>query len=425
MTPTHQETPESLDQDLNGSPTPPHTGALGSGGHGYNETETITQPPATTRLGRGFYLGLLAFLIVLAILILYGLHTRSAATTTLGTETKSDAIPEVKIVYPTGASAAGSLVLPGSTQAYVDTPIYSRTSGYLQHWYFDIGAHVKKGQLMATIETPELDQQLQVAEADLKASQANLDLANTTSKRYQDLLKSNSVSHQETDVAVGDARAKQAAVEASMAAVRRLQQLQGFEKVYAPFSGVVTARNTDIGALITGGVNSGTSANQLFHLDDISTLRVFVSVPEAYSGLIHDGATATLTLDEFPGQTFTGRITRNAGAIDPASRTLNVEVDVPNPTGSLLPGAYAKVHFDVPSSGHNLTIPSNTIIFRANGTQVGIVRNNKVVLTPVKIAADHGATLEVASGLSVEDALILDPSDSLTTGQQVKIGQAK
>ncbi len=272
---------------------------------------------------------------------------------------------------------------------------------------------------MATIETPELDQQLQVAEADLKSAQANLNLANITEGRYQNLLKSNSVSKQETDEAIGNAESKQAAVEASMAGVRRLQQLQSFERVYAPFDGVVTARNTDIGDLITGGSGAGSAAKQLFHLAAINKLRVFVSVPEAYSGVVRDGGTATLTLDEYPGQTFEGVIARNSAAIDPASRTLNVEVDVPNPNGKLLPGAYAMVHFKVPNAGGNLTLPSNTLLFRAQGMQVGVVRNGRVQLIPIKIAQDRGATVEVASGLSPNDDVVLDPSDSLISGQQV------
>ena len=277
---------------------------------------------------------------------------------------------------------------------------------------------------MAVIETPELDQQLQVAQADLKSAQANLDLANITSTRYQNLLKSNSVSKQETDQAMGDAAAKQAAVEASMANVRRLQQLQSFENVYAPFDGVVTARNTDIGDLISGGSASAGTAKQLFHLAAIGTLRVFVSVPEVYSSAVRNGGTAELTLDEFPGQTFTGTITRNSSAIDPASRTLNVEVDVPNPTGKLLPGAYALVHFKVPAGPSNLTIPSNSLIFRAQGMQVAVVRNNRVQLQPVKISQDHGATVDVASGLAADDSIIVDPSDSITNGQQVKVTSA-
>jgi RND family efflux transporter MFP subunit len=309
--------------------------------------------------------------------------------------------------------------LPGNTQAFIDSPIYSRTSGYLKDWYFDIGAHVRKGQLMATIETPELDQQLQVAQADLKSAQANLDLANTTATRYQNLLKTNSVSKQETDVATSDAAAKKAAVDASMANVRRLEQLQSFEKVYAPFDGIVTARNTDIGRLISAGQN--TTPQELFHLAAIGKLRVYVAVPEAYSSAIKDGGKATLTLDEFPGRVFEGTIARNSNAIDQSTRTLNVEVDVDNPKGELLPGAYVFVHFKVPQHAAGLTLPSNTLLFRSEGLQVGVVRNGRVQLVPVKIAKDAGATVEIASGLTPNDPVILDPSDSLTRGQEVQI----
>ncbi len=375
-------------------------------------------------LGRGFWIGLIVAAIVVALIVIFGIFKRSAADKTLATENKADSVAEVHVVYPTGGNSGGSLVLPGNTQAYVDTPIYSRTNGYLKKWYFDIGAHVRKGQLMATIETPEVDQQLQVAEADLKASQANLNLANITSARYQNLLKSNSVSKQETDQAVGDAEARSAAVEASMAAVRRLEQLKSFELIYAPYDGIVTARNTDIGNLITGGSTS-TGARPLFQLASPDTLRVFVSVPEVYSTFVRNGGTATLTADEYPGQDFMGIIARNASAIDQASRTLNVEVDVPNKAGKLLPGAYVTVHFKVPSTGTNLTIPSNTLLFRAQGMQVGVVRDNKVKLVPVKIAADHGANVEVASGLTQNDAVIVNPSDSMTDGQQVTVKGGK
>jgi RND family efflux transporter MFP subunit len=431
-----QAVPESFEQDTYPPDTPVHTGALGSGGHGYDETTTRNldadrlahpsapasiQPavPARAKFGAGFWIGLIVFLALLAAIVVYGIHARSTADQNLVVENKKESTPEVSVTHPTTTGTSGTLVLPGNTQPYVDTPIYSRTNGYLQKWFFDIGAHVKKGQLMATIETPELDQQLQVAQADLKASQANLDLANITSGRYQNLLKSNSVSKQETDQAMGDAAAKQAAVEASMAAVRRLQQLQSFEQIYAPFDGVVTRRETDIGDLITAGTGGG--GRELFRLASVNELRVFVAVPEVYTGAVRDGGTATLTLDEFPGQTFTGIIARNASAIDPASRTLNVEVDVPNPNGKLLPGAYAMVHFKVPSAAGNLTIPSNTLLFRAQGMQVGVVRDGRVQLVPVKISQDHGATVEIASGLSPDDAIVLDPSDSLQSGAQVKV----
>jgi len=415
-----------------------HAGPLGSGGHGYNEdmtdpssTDPVAHAAATTsaavaaatnpRLSGGFWLGLIVFLLILAGVIVYGIHARSKADQTLVVENKSESTPEVKIVHPSSQGVNGTLVLPGNTQPYVDTPIFSRTNGYLQKWFFDIGAKVHKGQLMAVIETPELDQQLQVAEADLKSSQANLDLANITSTRYQNLLKSNSVSKQETDQAMGDAAAKQAAVEASMANVRRLQQLQSFENVYAPFDGVVTARNTDIGDLITGGSANASSAKQLFHLASINELRVYVSVPEIYLSAVKDGGTAELTFDEYPGQEFTGHIARNSSAIDPASRTLNVEVDVANPTGKLLPGAYAMVHFKVPAGPANLTIPSNTLIFRAQGMQVAEVQNNRIQLVQVKISQDHGATVDITSGLTTSDEIVVDPSDSIASGQQVKV----
>ena len=414
--------------------TSQHTGQLATEHRGYNETETNaagtpphtpTPIPPPARLGRGFWTGLLVAALIVAAIVIYGIHSRAAADKTLVTETKSDATPEVKVVHPSGGGATSALVLPGNTQAFVDTPIYARTSGYLKHWFFDIGAHVRKGQLMATIETPELDQQLLAARADDKVAEANLNLAKSTAARYTNLLKSNSVSRQETDVAVGDEAAKEATLEASHANVGRLRQLQGFENVYAPFDGVITARNTDIGDLITGGVNSGSSAKQLFHLDSISELRVFVPIPENYSGQIHTGSTATLTLDEYPGQVFTGTVARNASAIDPSSRTLNVEVDIPNPGDKLLPGAYVNVHFNMPTAGRNLSIPSNCIIFRSQGTQVAVVRGGRAQLVPIKISADHGATVEVASGLAIDDQVIVDPSDSLASGQQVKVGAAK
>ena len=421
MTPV---TTEETTEDLTGQ----HTGQLATEDRGYNETATHgpggpVAPPA--RLGRGFWVGLVLAALLVACIVVYGIHSRSSADKTLVTETRTDATPEVKVVYPSGGGASSALVLPGNTQAFVDTPIYARTSGYLKRWFFDIGAHVRKGQLMATIETPELDQQLLAAQADDKVAQANLELAKSTASRYTNLLKSNSVSKQETDVATGDQAAKEATLEASQANVGRLKQLQGFENVYAPFDGVVTARNTDIGDLITGGVNSGSSAKQLFHLDSISELRVFVSIPETYSGQIHTGSTATLTLDEYPGQVFTGTVARNASAIDPSSRTLNVEVDIPNPGDKLLPGAYVNVHFDMPTAGRNLSIPSNCVIFRSQGTQVALVRNGKVVLVPIKISADRGATVEVDSGVTREDQVIVDPSDSIATGQSVKVGAGK
>ena len=376
-------------------------------------------PAEAPRLTRGTWIGMAVVALIVATVVVFGVTARRGAERTLEKETAVASIPSVNVVYPTPSTLSSELALPGNTQAFTDTPIYSRTSGYLKNWFFDIGAHVRKGQLMAQIETPELDQQLQVAQADLKSAQANLDLANTTSARYQNLLKTNSVSKQETDVAVSDAAAKKAAVDASMANVRRLEQLQSFENVYAPFDGIVTARNTDIGRLISAGQN--TTAQELFHLAAIAKIRVYVSVPEAYSPSIKTGDKATLTLDEYPGRSFEGTIARNSSAIDQSTRTLNVEVDIDNPKGELLPGAYVFVHFKVPEHATSLMVPSNTLLFRAQGLQVGVVRNDRVQLVPVKIGKDAGATVEISSGLTTNDAVVLDPSDSLASGQEVQI----
>jgi RND family efflux transporter MFP subunit len=389
-----------------------------TGTHPPSEYST-TQEPEEPKLTRGTWIGMIVVAIIIAAVVIFGLMARRGSERTLQKDTAASAIPSVNVVYPAPSTLSSEIALPGSTQAFIDAPIYSRTSGYLKNWYFDIGAHVRKGQLMAQIETPEVDQQLQVAQADLKSAQANLDLANTTSARYQNLLKTNSVSKQETDVAMSDAAAKQAAVDASMANVRRLEQLQSFEKVYAPFDGIVTARNTDIGRLISAGQN--TTPQELFHLAAIGKIRVYVAVPEAYSAAIKDGGKATLTLDEYPGKSFEGTIARNSNAIDQSTRTLNVEVDVDNPRGELLPGAYVFVHFKVPEHAASLMLPSNTLLFRSEGLRVGVVRDGRVQLVPVKIGRDAGATVEIASGLTSNDAVILDPSDSLASGQEVQI----
>jgi RND family efflux transporter MFP subunit len=382
----------------------------------------VEAPPARG-LKRGTWIGLIVVALVLAGVVVFGIASRSHSEAVLTQENKQSAISDVEVIHPQGSAVSDEIALPGNTQAFIDTPIYSRTSGYLKSWYFDIGAHVRKGQLMAQIETPELDQQLQVAQADLKSAQANLNLANTTSERYQNLLKTNSVSKQETDVAVSDASAKQAAVDASMANVRRLTQLQSFENIYAPFDGIVTARNTDVGALIEAGANS--VPKELFHLAAIGKIRVFVAVPETYSTSIRTDSVATLTLDEYPGQRFEGTVARNSNQIDPASRTLNVEVDIDNSKGLLLPGAYVFVHFKVPDHVSSLTVPANTLLFRAQGLQVAVVRDGKVHLQRVKIGNDMGATVEISSGLEATDQVIVDPSDSISEGQPVRIVEGK
>ncbi|HEV2711113.1 MAG TPA: efflux RND transporter periplasmic adaptor subunit [Edaphobacter sp.] len=383
---------------------------------------TPDSAPEKRGFSTGVWIALAIVAIALVAVIIFGIASRASAAHNLEKRTEASAIPTVNVVHPSAAPLSPEISLPGNTQAYMDTPIYARTSGYLKHWYFDIGAHVRKGQLMAVIETPELDQQLQVAEADLKSTEANLALANTTAARYINLLKTNSVSKQETDQATGDEAAKKAAVDSAMANVRRLQQLQSFEKVYAPFDGIVTVRNTDVGALIDAG--SGSTPRELFHLAAINKIRVYVPVPEAYAGDIRNGGKATLTLGSTSGQTFEGTITRNSNMIDAASRTLNVEVDVDNPKGLLLPGAYVFVHFKVPERIANLTIPSNTLLFRSEGLRVGVVRDGKVDLVPITITHDAGQMVEVAaSDLKTTDEVILDPSDSLIDGQQVHVSQ--
>jgi RND family efflux transporter MFP subunit len=361
-----------------------------------------------------------AVLAALALMIYSGIHSRVAAESRLLKRTAETATPTVAVIFPKEGAPTQEIILPGNTQAFSDAPLYARTSGYLRHWYFDIGAHVKKGQLLAEIETPEVDQQLRQAQAEQDNAQANLNIAKITAARWQDLVSTGSVSQQETDQAVSNLSAVKATAESSAANVRRLEELQSFEKIFAPFDGIITARNTDIGALIDAGAS--TQPKELFHIAAIRTLRVYVSIPEVYSRATRSGAPATLTLDEFPGQTFRGTLVRNANSIDVASRTLLVEVDVDNPTGQLLPGAYVFVHLKLPDETHSVTIPSNTLIFRKEGLQVGLVRNGKAELVPVKIGRDYGNTVEIVSGLQPTDAVIVDPSDSLVTGLPVRLG---
>jgi RND family efflux transporter MFP subunit len=362
--------------------------------------------------------------IALGIVIYSGIHERVQAETKLGVVTEHAAVPAVSVVLPSSAAVSQEIVLPGNTQAFNDTPIYARTNGYLKRWYVDIGARVKQGQLLAEIDTPEIDQQLEQARADLKNAQANEQLAQITASRWQNLLKTSAVSKQETDQAVQDLSARQASVDSMTANVHRLEQLQSFEHVYAPFAGVITARNTDIGALINAG--AGGVPQELFHMAAVNKLRVYVAVPEINSQAAQTGAKATLTLDEFPGESFDGTIVRDSDSIDAASRTLNVEVDVDNPQDRIKTGAYVFVHFKVPhvtqSSAQSLTIPANTLLFRSEGLRVGVVRNGHAELVPITIGRDFGATVEVVNGLQPTDQIIVNPSDSLTSGAPVKIG---
>jgi len=369
--------------------------------------------------GRLAFLGLVAAVVVLGVVIYTGIRARVVADANLTRTTAQAAIPIVNVVNPTAGALTQEIVLPGNTQAFTSAPIYARTSGYLKRWSVDIGAHVKHGQVLAEIDTPEIDQQLQQARADLKTAQANLELAKITADRWQALLKTNSVSQQETDQAVGNYHAMQATVDSQDANVRRLEQLQSFEKIYAPFDGVITARHTDIGALINAGAS--TQGQGLFTLAAIDKLRVYVTIPEVYAPAARPGATASLLLDAFPGEVFHGTLVRQANAIDPVSRTLLVEVDVDNPKGQLMPGAYVSVHLTLPDPVRSVTIPANTLLFRAEGLRVGVVRNDKAELVPVTIGRDYGATVEVVAGLQPTDPIILDPADSLITGTPVRV----
>jgi RND family efflux transporter MFP subunit len=325
----------------------------------------------------------------------------------------------VLVTHPQKGAKADEIALPGNTQAFSDTAIYARTSGYLKSWSVDIGARVKQDQMLAEIETPEVDQQLEQAEADLKNAQANLEISQITAARWETLYKKDTVSHQERDQAASDFAAKKALVNSNEANVRRLKKLQSFEKVYAPFDGIITARNTDVGALIQAGEN--TSAKELFHIASIQTLRIYVAVPEVYAASMKNGEQAGVTFDAYPSEAFTGAIVRSSGAIDQRSRTLNVEVDVENPKGVLFPGGYATVRFKLPPSAESFTIPSNTLLFRSEGLRVAVVRNEHVELVQIRIGHDFGSTVEVLSGITSQDAIVQDPSDSLAQGAAVRI----
>jgi RND family efflux transporter MFP subunit len=358
-------------------------------------------------------------LLLLAGSIAWGIRARLRADAALKQTTARDADPVVNVVYPKRGASTEEIVLPGNTQAFTDSPIYARTSGYLRKWYFDIGSRVKQGQLLAEIETPEVDERLRQARADLETAKANLGIAEVTAERWQRLWATKSVSKQETDQFVSNAKAMKATVESNIANVRRLEQLQSFEKVYAPFDGIVTARNIDVGTLIDAGANP--QSRELFHMTAIHTLRVFVAVPEVYAQAGQPGTLASLTLDEFPGRSFRGHVVRTSNSIDPAARTLLVEVDVDNPNGELLPGAYVRVHLPVPGAAQAVTIPANTLLFRSEGLRVGVVRNGRAELVRIKIGRDYGDAVEVLTGLNPGDAVITNPSDSLTSGTPVRI----
>jgi RND family efflux transporter MFP subunit len=380
-----------------------------------------SQRPATDGKQRGWLLALVLVAIFGGVLA-HGILERLRAGAALREETDKLAAPVVSVVTPQRSAPAQEIVLPGNVQPYITSPIFSRTNGYLRAWSFDIGARVKKGQLLAVIETPEVDQQLQQSRSNLATAEANLRLAEITRNRYQDLLKTHAVSQQDVDNHVGTYNANKAIVDASQANVKQLEALQSFEKIYAPFDGVITARNTDIGDLINSGSN-GNVKTDLFHMAQPDVLRVYVNVPEEYSQVAKPGLRATLSLAEFPGKEFPGKLIRTADEINAATRTLLVEVDVNNPTGQLISGSYAQVHFKVPGQASTFIIPVDALLFRSEGLRVAVVTGGKVELVPVTPGHDFGETIEIVSGLKGNESVIVNPPDSIVSGQQVQIAQ--
>lgn len=365
-------------------------------------------------------------LAVVALVVAAGIIPRLRQQHDLKHFTEISAEPAVTVTHPKIGNPAEEVILPGNIQAFIDTPIYARTSGYLKSWSFDIGAHVQKGQLLAVIESPEVDQQLQQAREDLNTAQANLKLAQITASRYVDLFKSDSVAKQDVDNAVQDAAAKSATVKSAQANVARLEQLVSFEKIYVPFDGVVTARNTDIGQLIQtgaeGGTGSNTASKELFHVAAIDRLRVFVDVPQEYSHDAKPGIQADLTLPELPGRRFPGKLVRTTNSMDPNTRTLTVEIDVVNSTGMLYPGAYAQAHFKVKSKQVSLIVPASSLLFRSEGLRLPtVINNNRISLAAVTLGRDFGDTVEVVSGINQDASIVENPPDSLVDGEIVRV----
>jgi RND family efflux transporter MFP subunit len=371
---------------------------------------------------KGSRLFIILFLVVL-LLVAFGaltLFQRRAQYQALAKETEVLAIPTVAVMHPATEAAEEDLVLPGTMQAYVESPIYARTNGYLKKWYRDIGSRVRQGELLADIDTPEVDQQLMQARADLNTARANAHLSEITATRYAELIKTDGVSKQEVDNATGDFEAKKAIVQSSEANVRRLEELESFKHIYAPFSGIITRRNVDTGTLINAG--NGGASQQLFFLAQTDPIRVYVSVPETYAPSIHAGLSAYLELTQYPGQKSQGKVVRTAEAIDPGTRTLLTEVDVPNHNSALLPGGYAQAHLQVRVTGTRLVVPVNALLFRSEGLRaVAVDANHRMHLKQLTIGRDYGTTLEVLQGLDANDWIVLNPADSLEEGQIVHV----
>ena len=379
-------------------------------------------PDAPPLSGRVAAIMIVVLLVLAVLLAVGGIMPRVRARTELKDQTDALAAPTVIANPPQAGEVGQEVILPGNVYAYSDASLFARTDGYLSKWYFDIGAHVREGQLLAVISTPEVDKQLLQARADLATAKATAGLAKINSSRYQGLLTQNAVSKQDTDTFVTQEASTNSTVDSAQANVQRLEQLQSFEKIYAPFSGVVTARNVDVGQLINAGAGT-----LMFRLSAIDVLRVYVNVPQIYSQSAVPGSTARLTLSEFPGQSFTGKLVRTARAIDPASRTLLVEFDVDNRDGKLLPGAYTEVHMNVHQGVTPLIIPVPALIFRNQGLQVGTVvkgpNGDQAKLVQVTLGQDDGSTVQVIDGLTAESRIIQNPPDSLIDGEPVHVVQ--
>jgi RND family efflux transporter MFP subunit len=363
---------------------------------------------------------LIMFLIFL-VLGIYAVSQRMSEHRALAQQTEQMAVPYVSVIRATPIDSNSEMVLPGTLKPDVESPLYARTNGYLKKWYKDIGSHVEKGDILAEIDTPEIDQQLAQARADLVTSQANLSLSTLTATRYQDLIKSDSVSRQDLDNANGDLAARRAMVQSADANVKRLEEMESFKRVYAPFKGIITQRNVDTGTLINAG-NGGTATKEMFDLSQIDPMRVYVSVPQSYSPSIHLGLKACLSLTELAQKSFCGQVVRTANSIDPNTRTLLTEVDVPNASGTLLPGSYAEVHFDVKVTGQRLSLPINALLFRPDGTMAAVVgADNRINLKKITIGRDYGNSLEVLQGIDAGDRIVINPPDALEQNELINI----
>lgn len=370
----------------------------------------------------------LAFRILVPVVVLAaigwvvyrGIHDRIHAAEVIRERTAEMGIPSVAVVHATRGAKQEELSLPGNIQAFADAPVYARTNGYLKKWYFDIGSRVRSGDLLAEIEAPELDQQVVQAKADLATAQSNLKLAETTMNRYQSLVKLDAIPKQDVDNAVGAYRSGLSIVESQTANLKRLEQLVAYEKVYAPFDGIITARNTDVGQLVNAG--NGGSAQELFHIASASTLRIFVSVPQLYKQAAAIGTTAVITLIEAPGRKYVGKVTRNAGVVDASTRTILTEVDLDNSNGQLMPGSFAEVHLKLPAGSNALVVPVTAMIFRAEGLRVAVVRDgNRAELVQVTQGRDFGNEVEITSGITEKDEVIINAPDTLSNGSKVRV----